>query len=245
MVISFSGWKGHGARGLTGSGGMGAPMRHAMLTEMRAYWEGLRHGPGLPRRADIDPRGIEGVLESAFLLERIAPGIARFRLAGMHLVDLMGMEVRGMPLSAMVEPASRERLYGALEQVFVRPAAMTLALVAERGIGRPALEGRMLILPLLGDTGEVDQALGCLATDGGIGRSPRRFAIAGVDLASVGAEVVHPFAPAPRRAAPMAEPLLPAGFAEPQPGYRPAPPGPQGAQGPQGRPHLRLIKTDE
>ena len=64
----------------------------------------------VPMRSDVDPRGIERSLEHAFILERIAPQMARFRLAGMHLTDLMGMEVRGMPTTALFAPAARAAL---------------------------------------------------------------------------------------------------------------------------------------
>ncbi|MEM1421046.1 MAG: PAS domain-containing protein, partial [Pseudomonadota bacterium] len=60
-------------------------MQHPGLSLVEAYWEGLRAGRLVPRRADVDPRGIDQALEYSFILERIAPGMARFRLAGMHL----------------------------------------------------------------------------------------------------------------------------------------------------------------
>lgn len=156
--------------------------RSVIINQVRAYWEALREGPALPRRARIDPRGIEGALEGAFILDRIAPGMARFRLAGMKLVDLMGMDVRGMPLSAMFDPMGRNRLAEGLEQVFGNPAILDLHLEAERGIGRPALSARMLILPLQGDNGHNNLALGCLVTEGEPGRRPRRFFIANARL---------------------------------------------------------------
>ncbi|MDZ4094974.1 MAG: PAS domain-containing protein, partial [Paracoccaceae bacterium] len=142
MVINFPG-SGRSGGAIGAEDVSGHPLRHAMVHQVRAYWEGLRRGPVLPRRADIDPRGIEGALEGAFILDRIAPGMARFRLAGMGLVELMGMEVRGMPLSAMFDPMGRSRLAEGLEQVFTTPAILDLHLEAERGIGRPALSGRM------------------------------------------------------------------------------------------------------
>ena len=152
----------------------------AMLAEVRAYWEGLRHGSALPRRDDIDPRGIAGALENTFLLERVAPGIARFRLAGMQLHDLMGMDVRGMAVSALIEPQGRNRMAEGLEAVFAWPGLMDLRLEGERGVGKPSLAARMLLLPLTGVRGDVDLALGCLAFEGAMGRAPRRFAIAGM-----------------------------------------------------------------
>ena len=167
---------GKGGRGGVSDGGAGAA-RFGILAEVRAYWEGLREAGALPRRDQIDPRGIAGALEQTFLLERVAPGQARFRLAGMQLHDLMGMDVRGMPLTAMFEPAARTRLVTAMEGVFAGPGIAEVWLEAERGIGRPALEGRMILLPLVSSRGTVDLALGCLATEGQFGRAPRRFAI--------------------------------------------------------------------
>ena len=119
-----------------------------------------------------------GVLANAFVLERIAPGLGRFRVAGGHLTDLMGMEVRGMPVSSMFEAEDREDLRDAVEAVFAEPAMARLGLVSDGGIGRPALSGEMLILPLKSDLGDVTRILGALVMDGEIGRAPRRFRIA-------------------------------------------------------------------
>lgn len=212
-----------------------------MLAEVRAYWEGLREGGALPERDRIDPRGIAGALENTFLLERVAPGIGRFRIAGMQLHDLMGMDVRGMPMSALFEPSVRNRLSDGLEGVFSGPAVLELWLEAERGIGRPSLEGRMIVLPLVGIKGETDLALGCLAMEGALGRAPRRFSIAGL-MSEV---IERRQAPrrevardTPDRRLPNLPPLqaLPApvkGLAEPAAPFTPRPP--------RGKPNLRLV----
>lgn len=144
---------------------------------VRAYWEGLRSGGNLPTREQIDPRGIEGALHGAFLVERIAPGIGRLRIAGMTLVELMGMEVRGMPLTALFAPSGRARLSAGLEQVFTRPAVAKLWLEADRGIGRSALQARMMLLPLRGDGTRADVALGCLDLVGAPGCAPCRMTL--------------------------------------------------------------------
>ena len=120
-------------------------MRFPVLAEVRAYWEALRNDRPVPKRSEIDPRGIERALENTFLLERIAPGMARFRLAGMHLNDLMGMEVRGMPLTSFFTPAGREQVTLILETVFAGPGIVELSLLGERGIGKPVLEAKLLI----------------------------------------------------------------------------------------------------
>ena len=146
-----------------------------LVADLRGYWDGLRQGRAVPTRTDVQPTGIGRCLDYAFILERIAPGAARFRLAGRHLVDLMGMEVRGMPLCSVLNAGSRGRLSDVLETVFKGPQIADLTLLSPAGYGRPQLHGRMLILPLRSDLGDVSRALGCLVTAGEIGRGPRRF----------------------------------------------------------------------
>lgn len=171
---------GKGSNGKGGDRGGVTPGSLTALQQVRGYWEALRGAGGLPTRAQIDPRGMADCLDKVFLIEQIAPGLARFRLAGMALNDLLGMDVRGMPLSALFEPVARARIGRELDQVFAARAIMEVWLEAERSVGRPALSGRMLLLPLAGMAGEPKLALGCLATEGQLGRQPRRFAISGL-----------------------------------------------------------------
>ncbi|WP_417248809.1 PAS domain-containing protein [Celeribacter sp.] len=154
-----------------------AEQQFSAIKEVEAYWERLRNGRPVPSRAEIDPRGMQNALEYAFILERIAPGVARFRLAGMHLTDLMGMEVRGMPLTAMLLPEARKQMSEVLEAVCQTPQVTTLTLKSARGIGRAPLEAKLLLCPLKSDFGDVNRVLGCLQAKGEIGRQPRRFDI--------------------------------------------------------------------
>lgn len=151
--------------------------RRGALAEIDAYWHALRGTRLVPARSDVDPRGIEGALSFAFIVERIAPGHARIRIAGTHLTDLMGMEVRGMPLSALFEPQARPNLQGAVRCLFEDPAIQTFHLTSEGRIGKPALKARMALYPLRNDLGDISRALGCLVTEGTLGRAPRRFNI--------------------------------------------------------------------
>jgi hypothetical protein len=201
-----------------------------VLNQVRAYWEGLREDGALPLRSQIDPRGIEGALTSSFLLERVGPGIARFRIAGTQLSELIGMDVRGMPLTACFEPSARDPLMQVTEQVFSGPARLEMDLEAERGIGRPALEARLLLLPLRNEKDQVNLILGCLATSGEIGRAPRRFYIAHRHLSPVTTQMQGPNL-VEHAAKHVAE------FAEPATGFIPQKAKP-------GRSHLRLVKFD-
>lgn len=165
-------------------------MQHSAISQLEAYWQGLRNGRVVPSRSDIDPRGIEQALEFAFILERIAPGMARFRLAGMHLNDLMGMEVRGMPITTFFAPDTRQQINDALEHVFETPAIARFSLIAERGLGKPQSSAELIILPLRSDLGDISRALGCLVCHGEIGRTPRRFTVAELHLEPLEAGVV-------------------------------------------------------
>lgn len=218
--------------------------RFQVAGEVRGYWEGLRGGRGVPLRSAVDPRGIERALEYAFILERIAPSIARFRLAGMHLSDLMGMEVRGMPLTSFFTPKARPRVAALLEGVFQGPDVAELTLAGEGGFGKPDLQGKLLILPLKSDLGDVTRALGCLVADGQIGRAPRRFDI--LSDSSTRIEDATKTAPQPPRE-------RAAGFAEPAAAFRAAPmpaPGPiaepliDAATPEQRRAMMRLVRPD-
>ncbi|MBS8227693.1 PAS domain-containing protein [Vannielia litorea] len=235
-------------------------IRFPAVHALRRYWDDLRGPRQVPARAEVDPRAIEETLEYAFILERIAPGVGRFRLAGMHLNELMGMEVRGMPCTSMFMPEHRATLSRALEEVFAGPSTALLTLSGERGVGRPPMDGQMLLLPLASDFGDVTRALGCLCTIGPIGRAPRRF--------TVKDEVVRPVrieAGAPDSASALGTPLTreerlrqrreaekirarvdgvsdtPDGFAEPAPGFTPAAPS-RATEGE--KPRLRLVRSE-
>ncbi|MCH2163056.1 MAG: PAS domain-containing protein [Marinovum sp.] len=142
-----------------------------------AYWHGLRGPRIVPSRTDVDPRGIEGALSHAFILERIAPGHGRIRIAGTHMGDLLGMEVRGMPLSALFEPDARSQVQAALRCVFDDPAIYRLELKSEARIGKPELTAELALYPLRNEMGDITRALGVIDAKGLIGRAPRRFAI--------------------------------------------------------------------
>ena len=146
----------------------------AALAEFVRYWKKTRRADGIPTRSDIDPRGISTLISNAFVVERIAPGLARMRIAGTHLSDLMGMEVRGMPLSALFQPDHRDALSHDLVRLFDEPAMLRMSLTAKPAHG-PAIEGALVLLPLRSDLGDISRAIGCLVTRGPINQAPYRF----------------------------------------------------------------------
>lgn len=228
-------------------------MKHAALSQIEAYWEGLRKGRNVPLRSEIDPRGIDRSLEYAFIVERIAPSVARFRLAGMHLNDLMGMEVRGMPVTAFFGPEMRGQVTDALEHVFEGPAKAHMELKSQGSFGRPALSGALVLLPLKSDLGDISRAVGCLVSDGKPGRTPRRFEIESLKIeALTGDDIGFKSAPQSLRDVPLS-----AGMAEPASSYEvssredtendvaPTDQEQPVAPSPSERPYLRLIRSND
>lgn len=155
------------------------------IDKVEKYWNTVRGKRLVPSRCEVDPRGLDGVLGHAFILERITGGLARFRIAGSHLTDLTGLELRQMPLSALLLPGSRDILSDALEAVFDEPAIVRMTITSPASFGREALMGELILLPLRSDLGDIDRVLGAIVLDGRVGRTPRRIEILGQSRSSL------------------------------------------------------------
>jgi len=189
------------------------PMKHPVLIELLRHWEALRGADTVPSRSALDPRQIENVLEHAFILEESGDGQPRFRIAGMTISELMGMEVRGMPAVSLIAEQDRPRFAGIMQRLLQKPEIVELSLVTE---GRGPVP--MLMLPLRNDKGAVNRILGCLVATPPVA-TPCRLTIQSAKstriVASAAAlpqnlaedvhgfaEPVHRFAAAPRKETP-------------------------------------------
>ena len=148
------------------------------LQSLERYWQTLRHAQRVPSRNDIEPSQIDAALPHAFILQRVAPGIARMRVAGQQLHDLLKMDARGMPLSTFFLPEARDQISKLIEAAFTEPAIISVPLNSPGGLVRGQITGTMLMLPLRDDKGETSRILGAIVTEGEVGSRPRRFEIA-------------------------------------------------------------------
>lgn len=214
-------------------------MNDLMLSSLRTYWDRLRAGRVAPYRAEIDPRQFESALENMFIVEKLAPDNMRIRLAGTRLCEMMGMEVRGMQPSFLIDEADRTRFDRLLNVVMTEPAVVELSLAAPNRAG--TYRATMLMMPLRSDFGDINRVIGCTSGEGDLFAPPLSFQIGDVS--------VSPVEPGP--AAPVAETraLMP-GFAEPAPGFAGAPAAPKlrsidgnpnAPTKPRGGPKLRVI----
>lgn len=199
------------------------PVGRSVLHEIEEHWRELKAAsPFLPRRSEVDASRIAGALPHAFILERLAPGVARFRIAGRSVAGVLGGEPKGLPLSVLFTSASRPGLQNWIDRCFDAPALVDLLVQASQGALRQPLRGRLLLLPLLDQNGSVARVLGGLLLDGLPRRSNLRF-----DLSDAVPRVETVSPPAPKRA--FAEALEPAIL----PGLREAE-----------RPYLRLVVSN-
>lgn len=200
------------------------------LSVLENHWKALSKGRTVPFRSAVNPRKIEDALDISFIVERTREGVIRFRLSGVALNDMMGMDVRGMPLTGMFDVSDRDQLLQDLDQVFRGPATARMRLRSPKGYGRPPLDGQMVLFPMRDDLGQINRALGGLATIGPIGQTPRRLKILGSALRRVAVDK-------PSRAFQAGQ----SAFAEPSAPFqhqnRPIPP--------KGRPNLYVVSSNE
>ncbi|MEP5151794.1 PAS domain-containing protein [Planktotalea sp.] len=159
-------------------------MRNAPLAnfpgcrDLHAYWDALRGARIMPTRNEFDPRGVASTLSNTFIAEKIAPRVARIRVAGTVMNDVLGMDVRGMPLTSFFDPEARDVIAEATTEIFNNPSMVVLELTARVGITRKIIQGRMLLLPMSDEEGDVSRIAGCLDLPKGLNRKPRRFQVA-------------------------------------------------------------------
>ncbi len=151
-------------------------MKDKIIKDLFGYWDQLRGERLAPTRSEIDPRKIKGTLEHTFILEAVRNGAPRFRLAGIEVCDLLGMELRGMPIDALFEPVDRKMLADIVTDVFQAPHIAQLRLCGQLAGGRSVL-GHMILMPLRDENGDISRILGAATLDHELMRPPVRFTI--------------------------------------------------------------------
>jgi len=137
-------------------------LRHKTSQTLFSYWDSVRGSRTTPpRRFEIDPGKIASILPSTFILERLDAETYRYRLAGTHVCDIFGAELRGTNFLAGWSPIDRASLIrhlaalskqGAIEAIHMEAAAAA----------RASTTFEVLLLPLR-HTGEaIDRTLGAL-----------------------------------------------------------------------------------
>lgn len=213
-------------------------MEHPGSRALIDFWSALRGDRPAPYRAEVTAAGLGASLFAhVAVLEQIAPGDYRIRLAGEVMHEIFDMEIRGMRFDALIVDEDRGRLMALADEALAR-RAVAVARLEGRAPGRPGLPLELTLAPLSSDFGRIDRLLAALhplglAEGERIGRAARRCRMTGGALAE-GA--------APAHAAPLP------GFAEGAAPFamdRPALSSVAGAgdgKGARRRDHLKIVK---
>ena len=137
--------------------------QNKIIKLVESHWRDLLHKADVPSRHDLDPNAIADALPSAFVVERVAPGVARIRVAGQKLHDLKGMDIRGMPLSTFIDVHDQATFAVHLEAAFSDPALIALPLRSESRFMRKDIRGQIILLPMADAKGDVTRVLGAIS----------------------------------------------------------------------------------
>lgn len=127
-----------------------------------AYWNDVRAGRFAPRRFDIEPARIAGILAETFILERAAADTYRFRLAGTRICEIFGFELRGQDFFDGWNATDRAGLADSIARITRDGGVGALTFTAATADGRTvALEA--IVLPLVHTHDQVDRLLGAIS----------------------------------------------------------------------------------
>ena len=126
----------------------------------------------------VNPVQMDRALPHAYILHRVAPGVARFRVAGQRVHDAMRLDPRGMSFTALFAERQRDTVMALLDHAFEAPAVLGLPLVAPRGLGRKPVRAEALLLPMRDAQGNLTRMMGALVASGPLPQRALRFEIA-------------------------------------------------------------------
>jgi hypothetical protein len=123
-------------------------MKQRTLFTLYSYWNEVRAGRLAPRRLEIEPSRIAGILAETFMLERIDQATYPYRLAGTRLCEVLGKELRGTNFLDGWSDQDRPVLERLLASVCDQGAVVRLT--ADSGTDpRHRVELETILLPLL------------------------------------------------------------------------------------------------
>lgn len=126
------------------------------------YWNRLRDGRPAPRRTDVEPADIKGLLADTFILEKDTRGEAVFRLAGTRLCAIYGRELKGFSFPSLWREKDRRLIARIADGVFTQKSVAVITFEAQSAGGRNN-HFELLALPLEGGV-ESPRGLGIVST---------------------------------------------------------------------------------
>ena len=134
-------------------------MRHGNSLTLLAYWNARRRLEPAPKRTEILPEDLGGLLSHLFLLKRMDSDHHVFRLAGTGLCRIHRREFRDQNFLSLWTGHDRQHMRALLEGVLAAPAPAS-AITEAVALDSSTQEVEVTLLPLRGPEGLLDRALG-------------------------------------------------------------------------------------
>jgi hypothetical protein len=139
-------------------------MKQRAIQILYSYWNELRAGRMAPRRLEIEPSRIAGILAETFMLERNDANNFQFRLAGTRLCEIFGSELRGTNFLAGWSERDRCILEHELATTCSQGAVCALTIEASAD-GQHRLELEVILLPLLHSADTIGRIIGAMSAN--------------------------------------------------------------------------------
>ena len=139
-----------------------AKMKQKISQTLFAYWNEVRQDRAAPRRFEIEPSQIAGILPHTFILERVDSETFRYRLAGTGLCEAFRQELRDTNFLAGFTGDDRADVERLLSSVTLQCGAGVLEFEA-KGSEAHSLIFEVILLPLVHTRDCVDRVLGAIA----------------------------------------------------------------------------------
>lgn len=138
-------------------------MKNRTTQIIYGYWNEVRQNRLAPRRFDIEPARIAGILAETMILELAEADTIRFRLAGTRMTEWFGTELRGQSFLDLWPEENRHSLRHQLETMKQHGGALLIEFEATTPSGR-TIDLEAIMLPLIHTRDVVDRFLGTVST---------------------------------------------------------------------------------
>jgi hypothetical protein len=136
-------------------------MQQATSRQLYAYWDGIRNGRIAPRRFEVEPAKITGILRETFIAECTGLLSFRFRLAGTRICQHFGRELRGVDFLSLWSAKDRDAIASLVRNVLNDGAVGHGVFEAYTGTNRQA-RFEFTLLPLIHIGQTINRILGSM-----------------------------------------------------------------------------------
>jgi len=136
-------------------------MQQPTSRQLYAYWDTIRNGRIAPRRFEIEPAKIAGLLRETFIAECTGVLAFRFRLAGTKVCQQFGRELRGVDFLSLWPVHDRDAI-GSLVRNIVNDGAVGHGLFLARTETNRQAAFEFTLMPLIHTGSSINRILGSI-----------------------------------------------------------------------------------